>query len=53
LLSQDPDLHAGLWEMISGLDREAQLSAIALPTLVAVSADDINAPVSAGEKLPS
>ncbi|WFS03404.1 alpha/beta fold hydrolase [Rhizobium tumorigenes] len=48
LLAQDPEFHASIWELIAGLDLEAQLPAISAPTLVIVGAEDINAPLSAG-----
>lgn len=53
LLLQDPDFHASMWEMIAGLDLEAQLPAITCPTLVAAGAEDINAPIAAAEKIAS
>lgn len=51
LLRQDPDFHASMWEMIAGLDLEAQLPAITCPTLVVVGGADVNAPISAGENI--
>ena len=51
LLLQDPDFHAGMWEMIAGLDLEAQLPTIACRTLVVAGAEDINAPPAAAEKI--
>ncbi len=51
LLSQDPEFHAAMWEMIAGLDLEAQLPSIACPTLVVVAGADVNAPVPAGETI--
>jgi 3-oxoadipate enol-lactonase len=53
LLLQNPDFHASMWEMIAGLDLEAQLPAIACPTLVVAGAEDINAPIAAAEKITS
>lgn len=49
LLLQEPDFHAAMWEMISGLDLEARLPAIACPTLVVAGAEDVNAPAAAVE----
>lgn len=51
LLRHDPDVHAGMWEMIATLDLEARISAIACPTLVVVGAEDGNAPVIAGQRI--
>lgn len=51
LMLQDPEFHAAMWEMIAGLDLEAQLASITCPTLVVVGGADTNAPVSAGEKI--
>ncbi len=51
LLLQDPEFHASMWEMIAGLDLEAQLPSIACPTLVVVGGADVNAPISAGETM--
>ncbi|WP_158814019.1 alpha/beta fold hydrolase [Methylocapsa sp. S129] len=53
LLHQDPDFHASMWEMIAGLDLEAQLPAIACPTLVVAGAEDINAPIAAAATIAS
>ena len=40
LLRQDPAFHAGMWEMIAGLDLTADLPAIASPTLVVAGEED-------------
>ena len=53
LLRQDPAFHASMWDMIAGLDLEAELHRIACPTLVVVGAEDGNAPLPAGEKIAS
>ena len=50
LLQQDPEFHAGTWEMISGLDLAAQLPTIRRPTLVVMGELDINAPLFAAEQ---
>jgi 3-oxoadipate enol-lactonase len=51
LTLQDPGFHASMWEMIAGLDLEAQLPTIACPTQVIVGAEDVNAPMSAGRRI--
>ena len=51
LLRQDPGFHASMWDMIALLDLERQLPSISCPTLVVVGREDVNAPVSAGEKI--
>ena len=51
LLAQDADFHASMWEMISGLDLELKISAIACPTLVVAGTEDPNAPVSAAQRI--
>ena len=51
LLAQDAEFHASMWDMISGLDFEAEISAITCPTLVVAGTEDGNAPVAAGRKI--
>ncbi|MDH6169993.1 3-oxoadipate enol-lactonase [Variovorax boronicumulans] len=51
LLSQDPEFHASMWDMISALDFESEISAITCPTLVVVGAEDPNAPLAAGQRI--
>ena len=51
LLQQSPEVHAGMWEMISGLELAAQLPAIARPTLVVAGEHDNNAPVNAAKRI--
>ena len=51
LLQQSPEFHAGMWEMISGLEFAARLPAISCPTLVIAGELDINAPVHAAERI--
>ena len=53
LLSQDPDFHASMWEMIARLDLEAKLPAITCPTLVVAGEYDVNAPVAAAQRMTS
>lgn len=43
LLQQSGEFHAVMWEMIAGLDFEAQISAISCPTLVVTGTADGNA----------
>ena len=51
LLQQGRDLHAGMWDMIAGLDLEAQLPTLSCPTLVVTGGSDINAPPTAAAKI--
>ena len=51
LLLQEPAFHASMWDMIAGLDLQAELSRITCPTLVVVGAEDGNAPLSAGKTI--
>ena len=51
LLSRDAEFHASMWDMVSDLDLEGAIGAIACPTLVIAGTDDGNAPVSAGLKI--
>ena len=51
LLQQSPEFHAGMWEMISGLELAARLPAISHPTLVVAGELDVNAPVHAAERI--
>jgi 3-oxoadipate enol-lactonase len=51
LLSNDPGVHAAMWEMIATLDLEARLPAIACSTLVVAGTEDVNAPVAAGQRI--
>ena len=50
LLSQHPNFHGSMWDMISALDFESDISAITCPTLVVVGAEVLNAPLAAGQK---
>ena len=49
LLQQPPEVHAAMWDMISGLDLEGALRTISCPTLVVAGELDINAPRAAAE----
>jgi 3-oxoadipate enol-lactonase len=49
LIRQDRTFHARLWDMVATLDMEAQISAVTVPTLVIVGADDPSAPLAAGQ----
>lgn len=51
LMQQNPAFHASIWNLIAGLDLEAQLPVIACPTLVIVGGEDVNAPISAGTRI--
>ncbi len=51
LMQQDPDFHGSMWDMIAELDLEARLPSITCPTEVIVSAEDVNAPLSAGTRI--
>lgn len=51
LLGQSPDFHAGMWDMIAGLDVESRITAISCPTLVVVGGADPNAPETAGRAI--
>ena len=51
LLQQSQEFHAKIWEMVSGLELEAQLRSISCPTLVVAGQLDINAPQSAAERI--
>ncbi|MFJ4633458.1 alpha/beta fold hydrolase [Streptomyces sp. NPDC088847] len=51
LLRADPGFHAGMWNMISGLDLAERIAAITSPTLIVIGAEDRNAPVAMGEKM--
>jgi 3-oxoadipate enol-lactonase len=51
VLRHDPTVYAEMWEMISGLRLDAQIPAIACPTLVVAGAEDGNAPVAAGQRI--
>lgn len=51
LLAQDPEFHASMWDMISGLDLEDRITAISCPTLVVAGSEDVNAPVSAARRI--
>ncbi len=53
LLLQDPDFHASMWEMIAGLNLEAQIHGLRCPTLVVAGASDINAPPAAARQIAS
>ncbi|WP_177202304.1 alpha/beta fold hydrolase [Methylobacterium sp. ap11] len=51
VLRHDPAVYAEMWEMIADLDLEARIPTIACPTLVVAGAQDVNAPVAAGQKI--
>ena len=51
LLQQPSTFHAGMWEMIAGLDLETSIRAITCPTLVVTGTADINAPPAAAEQI--
>lgn len=51
LLQQSGEFHAVMWEMIAGLDFEAQISAISCPTLVVTGTADGNAPPAAAKTI--
>lgn len=51
LMLQNPEFHASMWDMIAGLDMEAQLPSITCPTLVVAGTEDVNAPVAAGARI--
>lgn len=53
LLQQGCEVHAGMWEMIAGLDLEALLPALSCPTLVVTGDADINAPPAAARQMAS
>lgn len=51
LLSDDPVVHATIWDMISGLDLVAELPRIDCPTLVLVGEHDPSSPIRAAREL--
>ena len=51
LLQQSGEFHAGMWEMIAGLELETEIRKIACPTLVVTGAADVNAPPVAAEQI--
>ena len=53
LLQQRDEVHAGMWEMIAGLDLEALLPALSCPTLVITGDADINAPPASAKQIAS
>lgn len=56
LLADDPEVHAGMWEMIATLDTAPQLPSVAKPTQVMVGEHDPTTPVAASrlmaERIP-
>ena len=51
LLQQPGEFHAGMWEMIAGLELETEIRTIACPTLVVTGTADVNAPSAAAEQI--
>lgn len=51
LLADDPEVHAALWEMVSGLDTLPRLPELTCPTLVIVGAEDTSTPPSAAQRI--
>ena len=51
LLQQPGEFHAGMWEMIAGLELETEIRTIACPTLVVTGTADVNAPPAAAEQI--
>ena len=51
LLAQRREVHAGMWEMIAGLDLYLPLSNVTCPTLVVTGDADINAPPHAARQI--
>ena len=51
LLADDPEIHAGMWEMIATLDTAPRLASIDKPTLVVVGEQDPSTPVAAARAI--
>jgi len=51
LLADNPDIHAGMWEMIATLDTAPRLASLDRPTLVVVGEHDPTTPVAASRAL--
>ena len=51
LLADDPEIHAGMWEMIATLDTGPRLPTIDKPTLVVVGEHDPSTPVAAARAI--
>ena len=51
LLSDDPEIHAAMWDMISGLDLVSRLGSISCPTLILVGEHDPSSPPEAARLL--
>ena len=51
LLADDPEIHAGMWEMIATLDTAPRLANLNTPTLVMVGEHDPSTPVAASRAI--
>ncbi len=51
LLSDDPEIHAAMWDMISGLDLVPRLRSVSCPTLILVGEHDPSSPPAAARQL--
>jgi 3-oxoadipate enol-lactonase len=51
LLADDPEIHAGMWEMIATLDTAPRLPSLDKPTLVVVGEHDPTTPVAASRAI--
>lgn len=51
LLANAPEVHAALWEMVSGLDTLPRLPELTCPVLVIVGAEDTSTPPAAAQRI--
>ena len=51
LLADDPEIHAGMWEMIATLDTAPRLASLDKPTLIVVGEHDPTTPVAASRAM--
>jgi 3-oxoadipate enol-lactonase len=51
LLADDPEIHAGMWEMIATLDTAPRLASLDRPTLMVVGEHDPSTPVAASRAM--
>ncbi len=51
LLAQDKDYHAGVWDLIAGLDNVAALQSVRIQSMIIVGEEDTSTPLSSAEEL--